>query len=409
MANDCDQGQSLIPIQQVLETLTAQLQPLQQGECVAVDQALNRILQDDVVSSINVPGLDYSAMDGYAFNSDDLASSQKTACLPQSQRIAAGSIGARLKQGSCARIFTGAPIPEGADTVVMQEECCHTEQGIEIPTHIAAGSNVRLCGEDIAKGAVVLSAGQRLGAAQLGLLTSIGVANIPVLRRLKVATFFTGDELQSPGQTLQPGQIYNSNRPMLNALLQQLGCEVIDLGIVPDQLEATQQALHAAREQADLVITSGGVSVGEEDHVRNAVESMGHIELWRLNLRPGKPVVYADLAGTPFVGLPGNPVSVFVTFQIIAMLAVRRLQGENWRGHQYSRVQADFDWQGGKRLEFLRVRLHYDKASPQAELFPQQGSGVLSSASWADGLVVVPENAVISRGDWLDYLPLSIH
>jgi len=401
----CDQGQTLTPVREALQSIRAQLSAITTTEVLPLEAALNRVLAQDVISPIDVPGADYSAMDGYVVNSADLQGAERVS-LPVSQRIPAGSVGQSLEAGSCARLFTGAAIPARGDTVIIQEDCRPDGDRVSLPVDVAVGQNIRRRGEDIAAHSEILKKGQRLGPAQLGLAASTGVAELSVFRRLKVATFFTGDELVSPGQPLQAGQIYNSNRPMLNSLLRQLGCEVLDFGIVADDASATREALQNASEAADLVMTSGGVSVGEEDHVRGALEALGQIHWWKLNLRPGKPVVYAELNNTPFVGLPGNPVSVFVTFQVIATTVIRAMQGELWHGNQFSRVQSDFEWQGGARVEFLRVRAVPGSTPMRVERFPQQGSGVLSSASWADGLVVVAERQSIQPGDWLEYLSL---
>jgi molybdopterin molybdotransferase len=289
----------------------------------------------------------------------------------------------------------------------MQEMCVRDENSVTINTIVKAGSNVRRAGEDIAKDEAVLYAGKRLRAQELGLLASVGLAEFKVKRRLKVATFFTGDEIVTPGQPLAPGQIYNSNRYTLRGLLQTMDCEVIDLGIVPDTLEATIDVLKRAAKGADLVITSGGVSVGEEDYVRIALEELGELSMWRIAMKPGKPVAFGKVGDVLFMGLPGNPVSVFVTFLLFARALILKLQGADEYLVKPVSVIADFDWQKVKRQEYLRVRLMHKDNRAMAQLYPHQGSGVLSSASWADGLVEVKMGKDIKKGEIVNYLPFE--
>lgn len=392
----------LISVEQAIENILAKAEPVEQVEQVALLGALNRVLADDLYSSIDVPGYDNSAMDGYAVRSEDCQVSGSM--LPIRQRIPAGQVGSTLEPGSAARIFTGAPVPEGADAVIMQEMCVQQDDNVTINTTVKAGCNVRRAGEDIATGEAVLHAGKRLRAQELGLLASVGLAEFKVKRRLKVATFFTGDEIVSPGQPLAPGQIYNSNRYTLRGLLQTMDCEVIDLGIVPDTLEATVDVLQRAAEGADLVITSGGVSVGEEDYVRIALEQLGELSMWRIAMKPGKPVAFGKVGKALFMGLPGNPVSVFVTFLLFARALILKLQGADDYLAKPVSVIADFDWPKVKRQEYLRVRLAHDDNQVKAQLYPHQGSGVLSSASWADGLVEVKIDGDIKKGDLVNYL-----
>ncbi|NOQ90254.1 MAG: molybdopterin molybdenumtransferase MoeA, partial [Gammaproteobacteria bacterium] len=362
---------------------------------------------EDLHSTIDVPGYDNSAMDGYAVHSEDCQSSSNV--LPVTQRIPAGKVGTFLDKGAAARIFTGAPVPEGADAVVMQEMCDSDENRVVINTIVKAGSNVRRAGEDIAKGSAVLNAGKRLRAQELGLLASVGLAKFQVKRKLKVATFFTGDEIIAPGQPLAAGQIYNSNRYTLRGLLQVMGCEVVDLGIVPDTLEATTEVLTRAAASADLVITSGGVSVGEEDYVRIALEKLGELSMWRIAMKPGKPVAFGKVENALFIGLPGNPVAVFVTFLVFARALILKLQGADDVLLKRIPVIADFDWPKIKRQEYLRVRLLQKDSQTVAQLYPHQGSGVLSSTSWADGLVEVLIGKEINKGDVVSYLPFEGH
>ena len=304
------------------------------------------------------------------------------------------------------------PIPEGADAVVMQERCerhDNEKQGskVTINTVVKTGSNVRRAGEDITMGSSVLNAGKRLRPQELGLLASVGLAEFKVKRKLKVATFFTGDEIVTPGQTLAAGQIYNSNRYTLTGLLQAMDCEIVDLGIVPDTLEATLDVLQQAASSADLVITSGGVSVGEEDYVRIALEKLGELSMWRIAMKPGKPVAFGKVKNALFMGLPGNPVSVFVTFLLFARALILKMQGADDYNIQRVSVIADFDWPVIKRQEYLRVRLVEKDRQTVAQLYPHQGSGILSSASWADGLIEVSIGQQIKQGDKVSYLPFE--
>ncbi|MFV2004500.1 MAG: gephyrin-like molybdotransferase Glp, partial [Gammaproteobacteria bacterium] len=322
---DCCASPSLLSVDQAIEKILSQVSAVEETEMVDILDALNRVLAEDLHSTINVPGYDNSAMDGYAVNSQDCHTSGKE--LPVSQRIPAGQVGSKLEPGTAARIFTGAPIPAGADAVVMQEMCQQVDDTVIVNTVVKAGSNVRRAGEDIKSGSTVLSTGKRLRPQELGLLASVGLAEFKVKRKLKVATFFTGDEIVAPGQSLAPGQIYNSNRYTLRGLLQSTHCEIIDLGIVPDTLDATVDVLKRAAASADLVITSGGVSVGEEDYVRIALEQLGELSMWRIAMKPGKPVAFGKVDNAIFIGLPGNPVSVFVTFLIFARAAILKMQG----------------------------------------------------------------------------------
>lgn len=402
--NDCCASPSLISVDDALSKLLDPVSAVTESETVNVEDALGRILAEDLCSTINVPGYDNSAMDGYAVNSEDCT--EAGVRLPVTQRIPAGQTGQPLKKGTAARIFTGAPVPPGADAVVMQELCEREGDVVTVNTAVDAGCNVRKAGEDISEGSVVLQAGARLRPQELGLLASVGLANVAVKRKLKVATFFTGDELVEPGKPLGQGQIYNSNKYTLKGLLQTVGCEIIDLGIVPDTLEDTVKVLQEAADVADLVITSGGVSVGEEDYVRIALEQLGELKMWRIAMKPGKPVAYGKVGDVVFMGLPGNPVSVFVTFLIFARPLILKMQGAQKYLNNFTTVRAAFDWPAGKRQEYLRVRLE-EKDGVVAKLFPHQGSGVLSSACWADGLVEVPVNQVIKPGNTVRFMSLE--
>jgi molybdopterin molybdotransferase len=373
--------------------------------------AAGRVLAETQYATLSVPPLDNSAMDGYAVRVADL--STIGSCLPITQRIPAGSVGTTLLPGSAARIFTGAPIPPGADAVVMQELCEHGEGGVVINHLPHAGENIRRAGSDVSAGSSILAVGQRLRPQDTALAASVGIARLPVFRRVRVAVFFTGDELRMPGAALPPGAIYNSNRFLLTALLEGLGCEVRDLGQVPDNLDATRAALREATHDNDLILTSGGVSVGEEDYVKPAVEAEGRLDMWRIAIKPGKPLAFGqvkvkmDPAGrdVAFIGLPGNPVSSFVTFLMLVRPFILRMQGVQATAPVAYALRADFDWlHSDVRREFLRARLN---ANGGVELFENQGSGVLTSAVWAGGLVDNAPQQVIRRGDTVRFLPFS--
>jgi len=408
---DCDSGQKLMTIDDALSLLLSHAQPITETEKLPLDQAHGRILSEDLTSSIQVPPHDNSAMDGYAVHSSDLANN-KEVLLPVSQRIPAGTMGTPLKAGTAARIFTGAPIPPCADAVVMQEVCTviNNEKGevvkssVKITGPIPAGKNIRKSGEDIDIGATILKAGTKLKPQDIGLAASVGIGEINVYKRLKVGVFFTGNELREPAETLEAGQIYNSNRHTMRGLLQNLNCEVIDLGTVEDTLEATKNAMLKAAEQADIIMTSGGVSVGEEDYIRIALEEIGQLDLWRINIKPGKPLAFGSIQSTPFLGMPGNPVSVFATFCIFARPFILQKQGaSNTKANSFM-VPANFTWaKAGKRHEYLRARTENGKI----ELFPHQGSGVLTSTSWANGLALIPADTTVKPDDMVEFTPFS--
>ena len=406
---DCCASPGLLSVDDAVNRILSQANVISEIESVKTEESLNRILAEDILSTINVPGYDNSAMDGYAVRSAEIKSG---VTLSVSQRIPAGTVGKPLLAGTVARIFTGAPIPDGADAVVMQERCNDNDGLVTINTEIAAGTNLRRAGEDIAQGGLVLQTGKKIRPQEMGLLASVGIAEVKVFRRLRVATFFTGDELVKPGEPLQSGQIYNSNKYTLTGLLQRFDCEIIDLGIVPDTLEDTLTVLKSAAEQADMVITSGGVSVGEEDYVRIALEQLGELSMWRVAMKPGKPVAFGKVGNTLFMGLPGNPVSVFVTFLLFARPLMLKCQGANITSQNTLLLKADFDWRAGERQEYLRVKIESREVENGAVetvaiLYPHQGSGVLSSASWADGLVEVEIGRSISKGELVKYLPFE--
>ena len=379
-----------------------------QTESVSTFDALGRVLAADVVSAIDVPPQDNSSMDGYALRAADVA--QAGSVLPVSQRVAAGHVGAALAPGSAARIFTGAQVPAGADSIVMQEQCAPAGEGaVRVSAVPTVGQWIRRRGEDVRAGAVVLRRGARLSPQALGLAATVGAATLLVVRRPRVALFSTGDELVMPGtvapDALPPGAIYNSNRFTLRGLLQAAGCEATDLGIVPDRLDATRAALREAAGHHDLILTSGGVSVGEEDHIRPAVAAEGRVELWQVAIKPGKPLAFGQVGRALFIGLPGNPVSSFVTFLVAVAPLLRTMQGMDAALPEPLPQRADFDWpRPDKRREFLRVRRN---AQGGLDLFANQSSGVLTSAVWADGLVDNPPGQTIARGDTVRYRPLS--
>ena len=379
-------------------------------ETVSLDNSLGRILASDIHSTINVPGFDNSAMDGYTIALDDSQVSQTNLSFDIVDRITAGSTGNELKKGCTARIFTGAPIPKGANTVVMQEECELSEDGSQISVEraINLNENIRPTGNDILESDVILSSGKQIQPQDISLAASVGVGEIVVFKKIKVGVFFTGDELVEPGNPLSPGKIYNSNRYALVALLNQVGCDVINLGNIEDKLDATCDALETLEGQCDLIMTTGGVSVGEEDHVKPAVEKLGELNLWKIRMKPGKPLAYGKVKQTPFIGLPGNPVSSFVTFCIFSLPFIKKMQGNTNYDSKILKVKANFDCKRAKpRREYARVRIDYSSETPLANLYPKQGSDVMSSVVWADGLIEIPENTTFEAGTILNYYPLS--
>jgi molybdopterin molybdotransferase len=398
----------LLSVEEALERLLAGARAVEEIETVPTLAATGRVLARPQTSTIDVPPLDNSSMDGYAVRAADCASGG--ARLRVAQRIPAGAIGKPLAPGTAARIFTGAPIPPGADAVVVQEQCEAIGDDVVVKHAPQPGDWVRRAGEDIRAGVTILDAGARLRAQEVGLAASVGLATLPVFRRVRAALFSTGNELAMPGEPLPEGAIYNSNRFTLTGLLQMLGCEVADLGIVPDTLDATRATLREAAAISDVIVTSGGVSVGEEDHVKPAVTAEGRLDLWRIAIKPGRPLAYgavrrADGGEASFIGLPGNPVSSFVTFLLFVRPYVLKLQGRTDLAARSYAARADFDWpKPDPRREFLRVRFNRDGG---LDLYPNQSSGVLTSTVWGDGLADNPARHAIRRGDAVRFLPFA--
>ena len=411
--SDAPARRPLMPLDEALQRLLAYAAPLGRSEPVGTFDADGRVLAQDVVSALQVPPHDNSAMDGYALRAADAGT--PGAELPVTQRVAAGQFGEPLAPGSAARVFTGAPLPAGADAVVMQEDTEALADGrVRINAVPTAGQWVRAAGEDVRRGAVILRKGERLSPASIGLAAGIGLAQLAVAARPRVALFSTGDELVMPGEVppeqMKPGAIYNSNRFFLRALLLRLGCEVADLGIVPDDRAATLAALQSAAASNDLILTSGGVSVGEEDHVKPAVEQLGTLDLWQIAMKPGKPFAYGHVrreagGSAHFMGLPGNPVSSFATFLLLVRPFLLKLQGATRVDVPAMQLRADFDLpRPDKRREFLRARRN---AQGGLDLFPNQSSGVLTSAHWADGFIDHPAGSTIAAGDSVRFIPLA--
>ncbi|MEO4046447.1 gephyrin-like molybdotransferase Glp [Pseudomonas sp. CAU 1711] len=393
---------SLLPVEEALQRLLAlaEAAPIGEEESVALAQADGRVLAADLVAGLDLPPWPNSAMDGYALCLAEWTGEP----LPVSQRILAGQAPGPLQPGTCARIFTGAPLPAGADAVEMQENAEVLADGrVRFLEPIKAGQNVRPQGQESRAGEVVLSAGTRMGAVEIGLAASLGCAVLAVRRKPRVALVSTGDELVEPGQSLGPGQIYNSNRSLLCAWLQRLGCEVRDAGILPDDLQRTREAL-AALGDADLILSTGGVSVGEADCLGQTLREEGELALWKLAIKPGKPLTCGHFRGVPVLGLPGNPASTLVTFALLARPYLLRRLGVQRVEPLAFEVAAGFAWsKPGTRREYLRARIE----GGRAVLYANQSSGVLRGVAWADGLVEVLENRTYAEGDRLRFIPLS--
>ncbi len=404
----CCSSPGLMPVEEALQRMLAHAQPITEIEWVPVEQALGRVLAESQVSPVDVPPLDNSAMDGYAVSFDDLQADQAVR-LPISLRIPAGVGPSSLQPGTAARIFTGAPVPLNADVIVMQEDTESDGESVLLPRQEKRHQHIRVAGQDIACGQQVLSAHIRLRAQELGVLASIGIAKVPVFRKLRVAVLSTGDELVEPGTEPAPGQIFNSNRYTLAGLINELGLDMVDIGIVQDTAQSTEIALRDAASRADVVISSGGVSVGEEDYVKDTVEKLGQLHLWKLAIKPGKPLAFGEVGGKPFIGLPGNPTSVFVTFHIAARAFLLKMQGMDDLSYPRYRIPAGFTRSRPvPREEYLRVRLSQSEDGAMIlKCYDNQSSGVLFSAAWATGYAVLSMNGVVSEGDLIDYIPFT--
>jgi molybdopterin molybdotransferase len=392
----------MLSVNDAIEALLREARPLVETERIGLLAGLGRTLAEDVVAAIDVPPADNSAMDGYALRHADWRDAGTA--LPLSLRITAGSAPGTLQAGTAARIFTGAEVPAGADTVVMQEDCEEAGAGVRILTLPPAGANIRRRGQDLSAGQRVLATGHRMRPQDLGLAASLGVAEVAAYRRLRVAVLSTGDELVEPGETARPGQIYNSNRFTMQGQLAAWGFDVVDLGVARDRPEAVREKLTRAAAQADVIVTSGGVSVGEEDHVKEVVEALGSLDLWRIAVKPGKPFAFGRVLGKPFIGLPGNPVSVFVTLLVIARPYLFACQGVGEVLPQALVGPARFAKKGTAREDYLRVR----STAEGLELFPNLSSGVLYSTCWGDGLVRQRAGVDIRAGDVVEYLPFAL-
>ncbi|MFL9994363.1 molybdopterin molybdotransferase MoeA [Paraburkholderia sediminicola] len=401
---------------EALATLLSAANPITGTESIPTLEALNRVLSADVISPLDVPPMNTSSMDGYAIRTEDLATDSNRR-LPISQRIPAGHAPEALKPGTAARIFTGATVPPGADAIVMQEQTETSDNEVTILHSPAPGEWITAQGADIRSGSIILPAGTRLTPQALGLAASVGCAELQVRRRVKVAVFFTGDELTMPGEPLKPGAIYNSNRFTLRGLLENLGCDVTDYGIVPDKLDATRATLREAAQAHDLILTCGGVSVGEEDHVKPAVEAEGRLSMWQIAMKPGKPLAFGAVRRaaqqtdavssdeTFFIGLPGNPVSSFATFLLFVRPFILLLAGAQTVAPRALSLRADFTQKkADRRNEFLRARVN---AAGGLDLFPNQSSAVLTSTVWGDGLIDNPPNHAISVGETVRFIPFS--
>ncbi|HEY2336147.1 MAG TPA: gephyrin-like molybdotransferase Glp [Burkholderiales bacterium] len=395
-------NKGLLSVDDALAQLLAAAKPVAGVEEVAALEATGRVLAKPQRSTMDVPPMDNSAMDGYAIRLSDL---QRNPSLKVGQKIMAGAVGGPLLPGTAARIFTGAPVPPGADAVVMQEQCVVEGDQVTVKTKPKPGEWIRLAASDIKKGGEILAAGKRLLPQDTGLAASVGIKTLPVYRRVKLGLFFTGDELVMPGEPLAPGRIYNSNRFTLRGLGETFGCELLDYGIVPDSLQATRDVLRRAAGECDVIVTSGGVSVGDADFVKPAVEAEGRLLMWKIAMKPGRPLAFGSVQKAFFIGLPGNPVSSFVTFLIFVRPFLLRTQGVSAVEPKAIQARADFDWpQPDARREFLRVKWNEQGG---LDLYPTQDSAVLTSTAWADGLVDNPANHAIRKGELVRYLPYA--
>ena len=395
-------SQGLLAVDEALARLLAEARPVADIEEVPTLEATNRILARAQRSTMDVPPMDNSAMDGYAVRLSDLKDRNS---LSVKQKIMAGSVGKPLEPGTASRIFTGAPIPPGADAIVMQEHASIEGDQVRLKKKPKAGEWIRRVGSDVKKGGEILPAGKRLLPQDTGLAASVGIKTLPVFRKVRLGLFFTGDELVMPGEPLAPGRIYNSNRYTLRGLGEVFGCEVRDYGIVPDSLAATRETLRRAAGECDVIVTSGGVSAGEADYVKPALEAEGKLLMWRIAMKPGRPLAFGSIRNAFFIGLPGNPVSSFVTFLIFVRPFLLRTQGVSQVEPKIIQARADFDWpEPDARREFLRVKWN---AQGGLDLYPTQDSAVLTSTAWADGLVDNPAGHAIRKGDLVRFLPYS--
>jgi molybdopterin molybdotransferase len=391
-------------LEEALDHLLESVSPVTGSESIGLRAALGRVLANEVVSPLDVPSYDNSQMDGYAGVAVEMNNALEP--LVVSQRIAAGHPGVALTPGTVARIFTGAPIPLGANAVVMQEQVqLHDDGRIQLLAPVAPGQNIRPRAGDLAAGQRLLKAGHRLQAADLGLAASVGIAELEVIRRLKVSVFSSGDELRQPGDSLGPGQIYDSNRPMIVGLVQSLGCEVFDMGCLPDQFDRTRDRLHEASERSDLVLTCGGVSVGEEDHIKAAISALGRLDLWKIAIKPGKPFAAGQIGRAVFMGMPGNPVAAWVTFMLLVRPAILKMMGGQSPALITKAVPSGFDWpKPDARQEYLRGWID---AQGCAQIHDRQNSGVLSSVTQSEGLIEIPASTPVRVGQTVCFIPYT--
>jgi molybdopterin molybdotransferase len=412
LSNDCFAfGGELMSVDEALALVAERLAPVAGAEEAALVEADGRVLAQDIAAPIDLPPFDNSAVDGYAVRFDDLNPEAETE-LPVQGRVAAGSsLPGKAADRTAVRIFTGAPMPEGFDTVFMQEDVRALGGTVVLPAGLKRGANRRLAGEDIRCGALALPAGRRLSPPDIALLAALGLATVPVRKPLRVAVFSTGDEVVSPGEPLGRAKLYDANRFMLQAMLRGLGCRPTDLGILADEPRALSGALAQAAAGHDLILTSGGVSTGEEDHVKAAIESAGALTFWRVGIKPGRPVAMGVVAGTPFIGLPGNPVAVFVTFATVARAVIARLSDEIYAPPRAFPVASGFAYRKKEgRREYVRVRLEAGAGGRlTAQKHPREGAGVITSLTETDGLVELPEDVTrVEPGATLRFLPYDL-
>ncbi len=409
---ESDQTPEFLPsINKALKKLISFAKVMDSTQLIELDDALHRILAVDIHANISVPSFDNSAMDGYAINlKKNQINTPGKFVFEITDRISAGNTGSILEPGCAARIFTGAPIPNGANTVLVQEECKVVKNKliIKVDRPILLNENIRPIGNDIQSGDVILFKGKQLQPQDIAIASSIGIRKFKVFNKIKVGVFFTGDELVQPGNTLQQGQIFNSNRYLLVALLNKLSCDIINLGNIKDTLNATCDALETLKSDCDLIITTGGVSIGDKDYIKPAIEKLGQLNLWRIKIKPGKPIAFGNIGHCTFIGLPGNPVSTMVTFLLFARPFIKKIQGANHYLNTTLKIKANFDWHKPKpRCEFVRVCLDRTTFPAKANIYTKQGSNVLSSMVWADGLMEIPEKTTFKKGEILNFYSLN--